>query len=154
MYATRKQLIQGQPFAINCRDCRATHRIDSFDFECNELPNMLPQASGDTLSAFNTPDGTQTPATPLGSSSVTTLEPENVDGEREKGNLQKRLTLTFRDLTVRVTAADEALGETLLSRVDPRQLKGWFASSKQQKRVWNGFGKCEDKTLTILDNSE
>ena len=46
---------------------------------------------------------------------------ENVDAEYGKDPIEKRLTLTFKNLTVRVEASDQALGETLLSRVDPRE---------------------------------
>jgi hypothetical protein len=38
-------------------------------------------------------------------------------------------------VTVRVTAPDQALGETLWSRADPRQLLGLFGSTNQPKRV-------------------
>lgn len=48
---------------------------------------------------------------------------------------QKRLTLTFKDVTVSVKAPDQALGETLWSRVDPRQLSALFHNGDQQKRV-------------------
>lgn len=40
----------------------------------------------------------------------------------------KRLTLTFKNLTVRVAPTAEALGETLWSRVDPTQLLTPFRS--------------------------
>ncbi|KAJ4183507.1 hypothetical protein NW755_009542 [Fusarium falciforme] len=71
----------------------------------------------------------------FGSSSDTDVEVENVDEERGKDHIQKRLTLTFQDVTVRVTAPDEALGETLWSRVDPRQLAGLFKGNNRPMRT-------------------
>ena len=44
------------------------------------------------------------------------------DIEKGQSQIQKQLTLTFRNLNVRVTAPDAALGSTLWSEVDPRQL--------------------------------
>ncbi|CAK7222792.1 hypothetical protein SEUCBS140593_005023 [Sporothrix eucalyptigena] len=41
-------------------------------------------------------------------------------GRNKNGRVQKRLTLTFKDVTVRVMASGAMLGETLFSRVDPR----------------------------------
>lgn len=69
----------------------------------------------------------------FGSSSDTDVEVENVDEERGKDHIQKRLALTFQDVTVRVTAPDEALGETLWSRVDPRQLAGLFKGARPMR---------------------
>ncbi|CAK7564578.1 MAG: hypothetical protein SEPTF4163_002472 [Sporothrix epigloea] len=43
-------------------------------------------------------------------------------GQIKTGSIQKRLTLTFKDVTVRVTASGVMLGETLLSRIDPRAI--------------------------------
>ena len=57
------------------------------------------------------------------------------DGDYKGNSPQKRLTLTFKDVTVKVTAPDQALGETLWSRVDPRQLKYILRSGDQHKRV-------------------
>lgn len=48
---------------------------------------------------------------------------------------QKRLTLTFRNINVRVTAPDAALGDTLLSVADPRQFIKGFYKTQQPKRV-------------------
>lgn len=79
----------------------------------------------------------------FGSSSDTDVEVENVDEERGKDHIQKRLTLTFQDVTVRVTAPDEALGETLWSRVDPRQLAGLFKRNNRPMRV-GSFGVMAD----------
>ncbi|KAJ5163927.1 uncharacterized protein N7500_005757 [Penicillium coprophilum] len=45
-----------------------------------------------------------------------------VDLEHGDSHIRKRLTVTFRDLNVRVTAPDAALGSTLWSEVDPRQV--------------------------------
>ncbi|KAE8311860.1 ABC-2 type transporter-domain-containing protein [Aspergillus transmontanensis] len=58
-----------------------------------------------------------------------------VDLERGGGAIRKRLTLTFRDLNVRVTAPDAALGDTLLSYADPRQLLDIFRKSRGNKRT-------------------
>jgi hypothetical protein len=63
------------------------------------------------------------------SSSVTDVE----SGDRQ---VQKRLTLTFRKINVRVTAPDAALGDTLLSVADPRQFIKGFYKSQQPKRVY------------------
>ncbi|KAM0434008.1 hypothetical protein ACHAPT_003952 [Fusarium lateritium] len=71
----------------------------------------------------------------FGSSSDTDVEVDNADEERGKDHIQKRLTLTFQDVTVRVTAPDEALGETLWSRVDPRQLGGLFKGNNRPMRT-------------------
>uniref|UniRef100_A0A093X940 Brefeldin A resistance protein n=1 Tax=Talaromyces marneffei PM1 TaxID=1077442 RepID=A0A093X940_TALMA len=49
--------------------------------------------------------------------------------------VQKRLTLTFRRINVRVTAPDAALGDTLLSVADPRQFIKGFYKSQQPKRT-------------------
>jgi len=72
------------------------------------------------------------------SASETDVEGHRVhpDEERGKDAVQKRLTLTFQGVTVRVTAPGEALGETLLSRVDPRQLSDWVHRVNHPKRVW------------------
>ncbi|KAJ5537442.1 hypothetical protein N7513_010628 [Penicillium frequentans] len=58
-----------------------------------------------------------------------------VDVENGVNGIRKRLTITFRDLNVRVTAPDAALGSTLLSRVDPRQLAGLFKRDKSPQRT-------------------
>lgn len=58
-----------------------------------------------------------------------------VDVENGVNGIRKRLTITFRDLNVRVTAPDAALGSTLWSRVDPRQLAGFFKRDQRHKRV-------------------
>ncbi len=99
---------------------------------------MFPaDASEDAMKVVDTPEGTQTPRTQLGSASETEVENENenVVPEIEKSASQKQLSLTFRDLTIRVTAPDEALGETLLSRVDPRPMMNLFGSKEHHKRV-------------------
>lgn len=66
-------------------------------------------------------------------SSGTATPPDLEHGE--KASIQKRLTLTFRDLNVRVTAPDAALGSTILSEADPRQFLDFFRRNKQPKRV-------------------
>jgi hypothetical protein len=58
-----------------------------------------------------------------------------VDLEHGYGQIRKRLTVTFRDLNVRVTAPDAALGNTLWSEVDPRQLGGLLKRGDRPKRV-------------------
>ncbi|PLB46565.1 hypothetical protein P170DRAFT_363672 [Aspergillus steynii IBT 23096] len=63
-------------------------------------------------------------------SSSGTLDLESVNQQ-----LRKRLTLTFRDLNVRVTAPDAALGDTLLSYADPRPYINMFRKSQQPKRT-------------------
>ncbi|KAL4769136.1 ABC-2 type transporter-domain-containing protein [Aspergillus nidulans var. acristatus] len=63
-----------------------------------------------------------------------------IDLEQGGSGISKRLTLTFRDLTVNVTAADEALGQTLLSVVDPRQLLDYLRKRERPKRtILNGL---------------
>lgn len=59
----------------------------------------------------------------------------STDIERQPDGIQKRLTVTFRDLSIRVTAPDAALGSTLLSAADPRRLLNLFQRNKQPKRV-------------------
>ena len=66
------------------------------------------------------------------SGTITPVDLESVD--RSDG-IQKRLTVTFRDLNVRVTAPDAALGSTLWSEVDPRQLRALFTRKQKHKRV-------------------
>jgi hypothetical protein len=61
-----------------------------------------------------------------------------VDLEYGDSALRKRLTLTFRNLNIRVTAPDAALGETLLSYADPRHVLDFFRKSRQPKRVCFG----------------
>ncbi|KAL4998359.1 ABC-2 type transporter-domain-containing protein [Aspergillus recurvatus] len=63
-----------------------------------------------------------------------------IDLEQGGTGVSKRLTLTFRNLTVNVTAADAALGQTLLSVVDPRQLLDYLRRREKQKRtILNGL---------------
>lgn len=96
---------------------------------------------GEIDKAMATP-GTSILEPNYGSSSETDVELRNVDEEKGKDFIQKHITLTFRDLTVRVTAPDEALGETLWSRVDPRQLKSLFGSDSHMKRVGHNASFC------------
>lgn len=58
-----------------------------------------------------------------------------VDVEYGVDEVRKRLTVTFRDLNVRVTAPDAALGNTLWSDIDPRQLGALLKRSDRPKRV-------------------
>lgn len=59
----------------------------------------------------------------------------SADLENGKSQLHKRLTLTFRDLNIRVTAPDAALGSTLWSRIDPRQIGNLLKRNSRPKRV-------------------
>lgn len=72
-----------------------------------------------------------------------------VDVENGFGQIRKRLTVTFRDLNVRVTAPDAALGSTLWSDIDPRQLGDLFNRTKGSKRVRNSIQKKRES----LDNN-
>jgi hypothetical protein len=56
--------------------------------------------------------------------------------EHYKDNaFQKRLTLSFKNVTVNVTAPGEALGDTLLSWVNPSQLLNPFRKGERTQRV-------------------
>ncbi|RJE21547.1 ABC multidrug transporter [Aspergillus sclerotialis] len=57
------------------------------------------------------------------------------DIEKGESQIQKQLTLTFRNLNVRVTAPDAALGSTLWSEVDPRQLGKLFKRRSSPQRT-------------------
>lgn len=57
------------------------------------------------------------------------------DLEHGDYSIPKCLTLTFRNVNVNVTAPDAALGETLLSYIDPRQFLGYLGKSFKPKRV-------------------
>lgn len=69
----------------------------------------------------------------LSSGTETPPDPE----QGQKTGIQKRLTLTFRHLNVRVTAPDAALGNTILSDADPRQIMNFFRQNQLPKRVCN-----------------
>ncbi|KAJ5835346.1 hypothetical protein N7447_001372 [Penicillium robsamsonii] len=58
-----------------------------------------------------------------------------VDLEHGDGQIRKQLTVTFRDLNVRVTAPDAALGSTLWSEVDPRQVGALLKRGDRPKRT-------------------
>ncbi|KAJ5771410.1 uncharacterized protein N7511_003461 [Penicillium nucicola] len=58
-----------------------------------------------------------------------------VDLENGQDQIRKRLTVTFRDLNVRVTAPDAALGSTLWSEVDPRQIGSLIKRGNRPKRT-------------------
>jgi ATP-binding cassette, subfamily G (WHITE), member 2, SNQ2 len=89
-----------------------------------------------------------------GSSSDSDFGTENMDDEMGKDHIEKRLSLTFRDITVNVTAPDQALAETLWSRVDPRQLGSIFRRSSAPKRVHNHPRSVADASvLTDVDYS-
>ncbi|EYE92883.1 putative ABC multidrug transporter [Aspergillus ruber CBS 135680] len=66
-------------------------------------------------------------------SSGTATPPDLEHGK--KASIEKRLTLTFRNLNIRVTAPDAALGSTILSEADPRQFLDFFRRNKQPKRT-------------------
>ena len=51
--------------------------------------------------------------------------------------IQKRLTLTFRNINVHVAAPDAALGDTLLSYADPRQFLEYLRKGSKPKRVFS-----------------
>lgn len=59
----------------------------------------------------------------------------SVDVEEQRDALRKRLTVTFCNLSVRVTAPDAALGSTMWSEVDPRQLLDLFQRKKRPMRA-------------------
>lgn len=100
-------------------------------------------ASGVTLAASDNVNISQHEQRPIPSPSDTEVEVENNDDGQGKDFIQKRLTLSFRNLTVRVMAADEALGETLWSRVDPTQLKHLFTRNTQPMRVRQGSARVD-----------
>lgn len=64
-----------------------------------------------------------------------TITPADLENAGYDASIRKRLTVTFRDLNVRVTAPDAALGSTLWSEVDPRQLRFFFKRTQKHKRV-------------------
>jgi hypothetical protein len=74
-----------------------------------------------------------TTATSSSSSSDTENQENALEEVKSRDFVPKRLTLSFKDLTVRVTASSEALGETLWSRVDPSQLKSFFTRRTPQR---------------------
>ena len=78
-----------------------------------------------------------------------TETPPDLD-QGQKTGIQKRLTLTFRHLNVRVTAPDAALGDTILSEADPRQFMNFFRRNKLPKRV------CDSERLlkVVLNNAD
>ncbi len=72
------------------------------------------------------------------SASETDVEVNRVFAEEERHkyeDFQKRLTLTFKNVTVNVTAPGEALGETLWSWANPSQLLSVFQRAERTKRV-------------------
>jgi hypothetical protein len=54
---------------------------------------------------------------------------------KDNNAFQKRLTLSFKNVTVNVTAPGEALGDTLLSWVNPSQLLNPFRKGERTQRV-------------------
>lgn len=77
-----------------------------------------------------------------------------VDLENGQGQIRKRLTVTFRNLNVRVTAPDAAFGSTLWSEVDPRQIGGLIKRGNRPKRVGLPPQITEYILTYILDNSQ
>ncbi|CAH0037575.1 unnamed protein product [Clonostachys solani] len=78
-----------------------------------------------------------TTATSSSSSSDTENQENALEEVKSRDFVPKRLTLSFKDLTVRVTASSEALGETLWSRVDPGQLKSFFTRKTPRRAILN-----------------
>ena len=72
------------------------------------------------------------------STSETDIEAQKHHDSRLEGSaVRKQLTLTFRNLTVRGTSSDVALGETLWSRIDPTQLVNLFRGRKNRgNKAW------------------
>ena len=68
--------------------------------------------------------------------------PVDLENAGSGSRIRKRLTVTFRDLNVRVTAPDAALGSTLWSAVDPRQVRDLFTRKEYHKRVTQHDIKC------------
>jgi hypothetical protein len=86
--------------------------------------SVEPDSDGHTIFA---PSGSETDVEVNGASTS--------DDQDKQQALQKRLTLTFKNVTVRVAAPGEALGETLWSRADPGKLLGLLHSEEHPKRV-------------------
>lgn len=72
--------------------------------------------------------------TPASETDVELGKNHNEEGPTDD-SIPKQLTLTFRDVTVKVKASEEALGPTLLSHVDPRQFLAPFQGAKHPSRV-------------------
>lgn len=69
--------------------------------------------------------------TQFSSASETDIEAQDPHSDPRAAYLApKRLTLTFKNLTVRVPPTGEALGETLWSRVDPTQIATFFKNRR------------------------
>ena len=148
-------LLQSIYLHVQC-SCRIGNRIRQkprLDLSGQLVTMADTPTSGVTMIEQRVQPGTQGQDLHLGSSSDTDVEAEIADEERGKDFIQKRLTLTFQDVSVRVTAPDEALGETLWSRVDPRQLKGLFGSNPRPRRVRNSRSRQWNAiTLTRQDH--
>ena len=71
-----------------------------------------------------------------------------VDLEEGDGQIRKRLTVTFRGLNVQVTALDAAVGGTLWSEMDPRQIKGLLKRSNGPKRVGDSIESSTTQNYT------
>ncbi|KAK4038643.1 ABC-2 type transporter-domain-containing protein [Parachaetomium inaequale] len=72
----------------------------------------------------------------LASETDVEINPAFSDEERHKNAaFQKRLTLSFKNVTVNVTTAGEALGETLWSYANPTQLLSLFRRGEHTKRA-------------------
>lgn len=73
----------------------------------------------------------QVQETQFSSASDTDIEAQDPHADPRAAYLApKRLTLTFKNLTVRVPPTAEALGETLWSRIDPTQIVTFFRNRR------------------------
>lgn len=63
------------------------------------------------------------------------MDSSSEDLEHGASSIPKSLTLTFRNVSVDVTAPDAALGETMLSYMDPRQFFSFIGKNSKPKRV-------------------
>lgn len=92
----------------------------------------------------------------LQSASETDVEAQKSYDDRATTSVRKRLTLTFKNLTVRGTSSDRALGETLWSRVDPTQLSDILRGGKtrgNKVRRSTPWGHRSANISTNTDNS-
>ncbi|KAL4875271.1 ABC-2 type transporter-domain-containing protein [Aspergillus karnatakaensis] len=70
----------------------------------------------------------------------------------EQGSdITKRLTLTFKNVSVHVTAPDAALGETLLSVADPRRLLDYFRGERPKRTILNDLtGQVRPEEMLLV----